>query len=217
MRARLATRWSLLFLMVAAGPVASAFASADEAALLAERDAAIEQVKRIVNQPVQALPYAADQGVAMYRPGWFHDGAARPDFLNVDVSQTQQFPYDKFEYVASDISPGVMYRGHDLEFNGNTKFFYTDRTVPKKRLTPEEMAEINRLYRVIGQREQDLARLRGEPVAVPPARRRSKPVAVPPTALETSPSERKMMLSYAAAIVLLAAVAVVLIRVRARS
>jgi hypothetical protein len=38
----------------------------------------------------------------------------------------------------------------------------TDRSLPKKRLSPAEMAEINRLYRIIGASEQDLARLRSE-------------------------------------------------------
>jgi hypothetical protein len=203
MTIRYAAGWSLFFL-IAAGPISSVRASADEAALRAERDAAVEQVKRIVNQPVHALPYSADQGVGMYRPGWFHEGAARPDFLHVDVSRTQEFPYDRFQFVSSDVSPGLMFRGRDLEFNANTKLFYTDRTVPKKRLTPEEMTEINRLYRIIGEREMDLARLRGE--AVP----------APVTGTETSPAERKLMVSYAAGAVLLAVVTIVLLRVRAR-
>jgi hypothetical protein len=32
-----------------------------------------------------------------------------------------------------------------------TKYFYLDRTLPKKKLTEAEMLEINKLYRVIGQ------------------------------------------------------------------
>jgi hypothetical protein len=39
-----------------------------------------------------------------------------------------------------------------------TKYFYTDRSVPKKRLTEAEMLEINRLYRIIGHDEEQLAR-----------------------------------------------------------
>src|SRR6185312_13200587 len=45
---------------------------------------------------------------------------------------------------------GVMFRGRDLEFNAMTKLFYTNRMLPKKRLTETEMLEINSLYRVIG-------------------------------------------------------------------
>ena len=37
-----------------------------------------------------------------------------------------------------------------------TKYFYTDRSVPKKRLTEAEMLEINKLYRVIGHYQHEL-------------------------------------------------------------
>ena len=40
-----------------------------------------------------------------------------------------------------------------------TKYFYTDRSVPKKKLTETEMLEINRLYRIIGRCEQQLVQL----------------------------------------------------------
>jgi hypothetical protein len=40
-----------------------------------------------------------------------------------------------------------------------TKYFYMDRTLPKKKLTMDEMAEINHLYRVIGLGEQQLLQL----------------------------------------------------------
>ena len=50
----------------------------------------------------------------------------------------------------------VTYPGRYLEFNAMTKYFYTDRTVPKKRLTRAEMEEINRRYRVIVRCESDL-------------------------------------------------------------
>ena len=38
-----------------------------------------------------------------------------------------------------------------------TKIFYQDRSLPKKRLTEEEMLEINRLYRIIGRCTDQLA------------------------------------------------------------
>jgi hypothetical protein len=44
-----------------------------------------------------------------------------------------------------------MWAAKDLEFNSMTKYFYLDRTLPKKKLTEAEMLEINKLYRVIGQ------------------------------------------------------------------
>jgi hypothetical protein len=137
-----------------------------EQALVAERNAAMEQVRRIVNDPVPALPRDPEARVSVYSPGWFHEGAHRPDFSS-DVRRTQQLPYQRFEYVTSDLNPGLMFRGRDVEFNPMLKYFYTDRSLPKKRLSESEMAEINRLFGVIAAREADLARLRGEPP--PPA------------------------------------------------
>jgi hypothetical protein len=119
---------------------------------------AIERVKQIVNQPVEALPRDPRARVSLYSPGWFHPGALKPDFLNVDVRKTQQLSYERHEYVSSDLNPGVMFRGGDLEFNPMTKYFYTDRSLPKKRLSEAEMLEINRLYRIIA---------RAEPAAAP--------------------------------------------------
>jgi hypothetical protein len=49
-----------------------------------------------------------------------------------------------------------------------TKYFYTDRSLPKKRLGAAEMTEINRLYRIIGAREQDIARLHAGQAPPPP-------------------------------------------------
>ncbi|HMD53952.1 MAG TPA: hypothetical protein VKJ65_05330, partial [Phycisphaerae bacterium] len=57
------------------------------------------------------------------------------------------------------LNPGVVFLGNELEFNSRTKYFYTDRLVPKKRLTEAEMLEINQLYRVIGHCEQQLDEL----------------------------------------------------------
>jgi hypothetical protein len=112
---------------------------------------AITKVEVIVNQPVTRLPRTPDMAVATYRPGWFHPGATTPEFNTVDVRATQELNYAKNEYVTSDLNPNVVYLGSELEFNSMTKFFYTDRSVPKKKLTGEEMVEINRLYRIIGQ------------------------------------------------------------------
>ena len=106
---RPATRPLLLLLVGALGALSYGFQSSEQA-LLAEMNDAIEQVKRIVNQPVTALPRTPDAAVSVSSPGWFHEGAARPDFLSVDVRATQQFPY-KHEYVTSDITPGLMFRG----------------------------------------------------------------------------------------------------------
>jgi hypothetical protein len=124
--------------------------------LEAEMNDAISQAKQIVNQPVTTLPRTPDMQVWIFHPGWFHPGAEKPDFNTVDIRATQMDDYDQHEYVTSDLNPGVAFIGHELEFNPMTKYFYTDRSVPKKKLTEEEMLEINQLYRVIGKCEQQL-------------------------------------------------------------
>ena len=123
-----------------------------------EMDNAISRVKEIVNQPVESLPRTPDMQVATYSPGWFHPGAEKPDFDTVDVRATQVFPYAQNQYVTSDLNPGVVFIGSELEFNPMTKYFYSDRSLPKKKLTEAEMLEVNRLYRVIGKCEQRLER-----------------------------------------------------------
>jgi len=122
-------------------------------------NAAVRRVAAIVNQPITRLPRTPEMKIESFGPGWFHPGATRPDFNHVDVTMSQELPYSKFEYVSSDLNPGEAFLGAELEFNSMTKYFYTDRTIPKKRLTMDEMLEINRLYRVIGLSEQQLLQL----------------------------------------------------------
>ncbi|HEY3797463.1 MAG TPA: hypothetical protein VGL58_03850 [Caulobacteraceae bacterium] len=109
-----------------------------------------QRVSEIVNQPITHIPRTDEATV--FSPGWFHDGATKPDFDSIDVRTTQEFPYHG--YVTSDVTPTEMFHGGELEFNANTKYFYADRNLPKKRLSEAEMVEINGLYRVIGRDEQ---------------------------------------------------------------
>jgi hypothetical protein len=132
---------------------------AQRATLEAQMKDAIEDVKQIVNQPVTQVVRRPDMEVATYRPGWFHEGSTKPEFNYVDVRKTRQTPYAQHKYVTSDLNPGIVFFGSELEFNVKTKYFYADRTLPKKKLTEEEMAEINRLYRIIGRCEDELGRL----------------------------------------------------------
>jgi hypothetical protein len=185
-------RPTLPVLVGALSVLAYGFQDPGVAGLLAQRDDAIAQVQRIVNQPVPAYPLA-EGDAGLYRPGWFHEGAARPNFLTVDVRASQTFPYDQWEYVTSDVTPGLMFRGRDLEFNPMTKYFYTDRSRPKKRLAPEEMDEINRLYRIIGSREQGIAARQAVLVAAP----------VPAEAGESAASPRRLVLYAAGGVLLL--------------
>lgn len=114
------------------------------------------RVVAIVNQPVTHLPRTP---VAAYYPqGWFHPGAIKPDFNTVDVRATQDLTYARFPYVTSSLNPTEMFIGGEVEFNAMTKYFYTDRSLPKKKLSEAEMLEINHLYRVIGHDQQAATR-----------------------------------------------------------
>jgi hypothetical protein len=129
---------------------------ARRAAIQAEMKTAIQAVQRIVNQPVTQLARNATMQVSEY-PYWFHEGAAKPDFNTADVRVSRDISYGKHQYVTSDLNPGVVFLGADVEFNPMTKYFYADYSVPKKKLSDGEMLEINRLYRVIGKCQKQLA------------------------------------------------------------
>jgi hypothetical protein len=153
-------QWLILLALPlsSAGPVSADPASQNQIATIkSQMNAAILRVQQIINQPVAELRPTPDMQVATFGPGgWFHPGAIKPDFNTVDVRATQEFPYRQYQYVTSDLNPGVVFLGDELEFNSMTKYFYTDRSVPKKKLTESEMLEINQLYRVIGHCEHQL-------------------------------------------------------------
>lgn len=140
-------------------PVAETAPRESASTLEHQRQSAINRVKSIVNQPVKGVRRTDKMHVFTYGPGWFHDGALTPDFNTVDVRKTQEQSYDQSEYVASDLNPDLVFVGRELEFNPMTKYFYVDRTVPKKKLTEAEMVELNRLYRIIGRCDAQLKAL----------------------------------------------------------
>jgi len=150
---------ALVLLCHSCGP--SAAAISQRAALEEEMKAAVEEVQRIVNQPVKPLLASDGMDLSTYKPGWFHSGSNKPNYKVVDIRKTQDTSYGKHEYVTSDLNPGIVFHGSEVEFNSMTKYFYADLSVPKKRLTEDEMVEINRLYRVIGRCEEELAKLTG--------------------------------------------------------
>lgn len=126
-------------------------------------DAAVGKAKAIINQPVQSYPFSTSMVYSQTLEGvWFHPGATRPDFNSVDIRKTQDLSYGRHGpdvYVTCALNSGLAFLGTDLEFNSMTKFFYVDRSLPKKKLTQDEMLEINRLYRIIGKCEQKGATL----------------------------------------------------------
>jgi hypothetical protein len=130
-----------------------------QAALELEMTNAYQRVLQIVNRPVRAFAKTPNMDVSVFSPGWFHDGASKPNFNTVDVRQSQELNYAKNKYVTSDLNPKVVFLGAELEFNAMTKLFYTNRSLPKRKLTEAEMLEINQLYRVIGKCERALLRI----------------------------------------------------------
>lgn len=135
------------------------------AALKKERDDAIEQVKKIVNQPV---PRFARQPGMRVLVETYDPGAPTPDFDHVDVRQTQQLlNATQPPFVTCSLASGIVFRSADTEFNEMTKYFIINRSVPKKKLTESEMLEINRLYRIIGKCRKDLFHLQAPPVERP--------------------------------------------------
>src|SRR4051794_40689562 len=160
----------------------------------AEMEAAIRQVERIVNQPVTAYGRTPGMEVGKFQGGWFHPGALKPDFSNVDVRKTQEMAaYDKYEWATSDLNPGVIWPSKQLEFNSMTKYFYTNRNVPKKRLTQAEMEEINRLYRIVGRCEHELMHVKNQQEV---AAARSAPATDPSEIAETTtPAKRARLLN----------------------
>ena len=137
------------------------------AAAKSKMDEALQRVKDIVNQPVTQLPRKPYMRVAVCSPGWFPLGGDKPDFSKIDVRDTQDLRYTNYDYVTSDLNPGVVFRGSDVEFNHAMKYFYNDNSHPKKRLTEVEMLEINELCRTVGRCERLLADL--QPPEPPPA------------------------------------------------
>lgn len=142
---------------------ASSSAADSLAALKSDRTNAWRRVLEIVNRPVVAYRRTPGMSVATTTEGWFHEGASKPDFNTVDVRQTQEFPYANSRYITSDLNPGLVFLGAELEFNAQLKYFYTNRSLPKRRLTEAEMIEINDLYRIIGRCEDEIAQLRAPP------------------------------------------------------
>ena len=132
--------------------------TAQIAALQLQLTNAWHSVEAIVNQPARAYQRDDSYRISIYSPGWFHPGASTPDFNNTDVRKSQEFPYTS-PWVSSDVTPTMMFRGSDLEFNSMTKLFYTNRGLPKKRLTEAEMVQINSLYRTIGQCKKEIEKL----------------------------------------------------------
>jgi len=122
---------------------------------------AFHQVAAIVNRPPRAFARTSQMDTTVFENGWFHAGATKPDFSNVDVRQSQEVYSARYKskYVASDLNLKMVFLTEEIEFNAATKFFYTNRTLPKRKLTEAEMLQINDLYRIIGRCERAIMRI----------------------------------------------------------
>jgi hypothetical protein len=154
------------------------------ASLQLEMTNAYQRVLQIVNQPIRAYARTPGLHVSVYSPGWFHEGAGKPDFNNVDIRQSQDLNYASHQYVTSDLNPNMVFLGQDLEFNANTKWFYTNRSLPKHKLTEAQMLEVNRLYRIIGRCETAINQLQ------PPAVTETQPAKTDAEAGTIIPGQR---------------------------
>jgi hypothetical protein len=189
------------------------------AALQLQLTDAWHQVEAIVNRPPPAYQRNPDYSVSVYSPGWFHPGAITPDFNSVDVRQSQQLTYTS-PWVSSDVTPTLMFRGSDLEFNAMTKLFYTNRSLPKIKLTEAEMLQINSLYRTIGHCQTEINQLQNPPAAETAAADTQSDTngtaAAPPqaiAAIESIPKQTRMLYgSIAIGTLLVLAVALRLVR-----
>jgi hypothetical protein len=182
------------------------------AALRTEMNTAVQWVERIINQPVPPVPRRRGMHVSVFKEGWFHPGAHKPDFNNVDVRTSRETPYDQYQYVTSDLNPGVVFVGNQLEFNSNTKYFYKDRSLPKKKLTEAEMLEINRLYRIIGRCEREIAKVEGPPASPTAASATTADESETATSDNGAPEKRPRLLNpYLGGGLLLVAVVILLV------
>ncbi len=115
-----------------------------------------ERIRSLVNQPPPSLPRTVRMRVQSTSGAWYPETSAAPDYAQVDVRATQQNNYDGKGYLATATDPGVVYLGDELEFNPVLNYYYVDRTLPKKKLTPAEMEQINALFREIAELDQQL-------------------------------------------------------------
>ncbi len=118
-----------------------------------EFDKTTKKVQGIVNQ-VPTIVSKPPAGAEVYHYA-FHPGAEPPNYDAENLASTRELWKGEYAYIEG--VPDVYYRSADCEFNPQTKFFYTSRAVPKKKLTDAEYAELTRLYHQLGQQQKAIA------------------------------------------------------------
>jgi hypothetical protein len=133
-------------------PLPNGFLASDVNDARTKLNKALAEAREIINQPMETFPMTPElkEKAGRYPEGWFHPGAEVPNFADPHVERTQNLDDGRYEWITSNLNPDVVFRSADKEFNSQTKFFYVDRTLPKKRLTKDEMAQLDVIYRQIG-------------------------------------------------------------------
>lgn len=155
------------------------------AAIRLKRARAEDRIRAIVNQPAPSLVRTTRMRVHTTQGAWYPEAAAAPDFAAADVRVTQQKNYDGKGYLATGADPGTVYLGDELEFNPVLSYYYADRTVPRKKLKPEEMEEINSLFRSIAECDRQLK----SPAPTSPEAAPAADIAHSPTSPDQPPAQ----------------------------
>jgi hypothetical protein len=116
-------------------------------------ETALASAREIINQPVQGTPVTPQmlkQSAEQHLAGWDYLPAQTPNFIDAHIEDTQWLDTLGADWVTCNLTPGLAFRAKDLETNVQTRFFYTDLTLPKKRLSAEEMAQLDVIYHQIG-------------------------------------------------------------------
>ncbi len=123
------------------------------AAARGEFDKTTRKVQAIVNQTPPIVPKPADDAEVYHYS--YHPGANAPDYDAENLLATREIWKGEYAYIEG--VPNVYYRSAECEFNPQTKYFYTSRTVPKKKLSDAEYGELTRLFHLLGQQQKAMA------------------------------------------------------------
>jgi hypothetical protein len=127
--------------------------------VVSEAQTVTNEIQAIVNQTPTVLP--AKVGTTTWIG--FHAGAMKPNFRSITLDELKRGrQFYTVDSTSMDGAPTVFYVARETEFNPMTKFFYTDRTKAKKRLSDAEYDRLLVLYHRLGEIE-------GQPALSPTA------------------------------------------------
>ncbi len=122
--------------------------------VIPEFQAVTQQIQAIVNQTPTTRPDKVGSTVSI----GFHAGAIKPNFKAITLPELKRGrEFYNAETAWMQDAPNVFYLARETEFNPMTKYFYTDRSKAKKRLSDAEYDRLLVLYHRLGE-------LEGQPV-----------------------------------------------------